>query len=321
MSAAKLGFLLGLQDELGGAIPFDRWMREALYHASFGYYVAAIRTIGRRGDFTTWPVMQAGLARALARWALAHKPSRRWHLIEIGAGTGELAEGILREIGWWNRPQYHIVEVSVPLMAAQKARLGRRALWHGTVSEALAACGGEAVLVSNELADAFPCRVFQKSPDGWRELALRIEGGRVGEVWRETVLPDSTVFSCAWPEGQRVEVQESYRDWQADWFPRWKRGAMLLVDYGDLCPALYHRRPHGTLRAYAHHQRLEGSAAYAGFGRRDLTVDVNFSDLLKWTGPSATFTPLTEFLARQGVPETPGLAEAGQAFKVMAVRT
>jgi len=37
---------------------------------------------------------------------------------------------------------------------------------------------------------------------------------------------------------------------------------MLTIDYGDTCPALYLRRPRGTLRAYAHHQRLEGYDVY-----------------------------------------------------------
>jgi SAM-dependent MidA family methyltransferase len=317
VSAGKLSFLLGLQEELGGAIPFERWMAEALYHPGFGYYSANIRGIGRRGDFTTWPVLHRSLAEGIARWALEHKPSGRWNLIEIGAGTGELAEAVLKAIGWWNRPGYHIVDVSAPLRAAQQQRLGRKAVWHDTVADALAACGGEAVIFSNELVDAFPCRIFQNQAGNWRELALRIEGGRVQEVWREGALPDSTVFAHDWPDGQRVEVQESFRAWQQQWLPQWKKGAMLTIDYGDRCPALYHRRPQGTLRSYAHHQRLEGREAYAGFGLRDLTVDVNFSDLEKWSAGAPEFSTLAEFLAGQGVKTGAALAESGEAFKVL----
>jgi SAM-dependent MidA family methyltransferase len=317
VSADKLRFLLDLQDELGGAIPFDRWMAEALYHKTFGYYSANIRGIGRKGDFTTWPVVHRSLAVGIARWALKNRPAKRWHLIEIGAGTGELAESVLKAIGWWNRPRYHIVDVSGPLRAAQQKRLGRRAIWHETVSEALAACGGSAVIFSNELVDAFPCRIFQKQTGAWRELALRIEGGKVQEIWREVALPELTVFAHDWPDGQRVEIQESYRSWQQQWLPEWKQGAMLTIDYGDKSSGLYHRRPQGTLRAYSHHQRLEGREAYAGFGLRDLTVDVNFSDLLAWTKGEARYSTLAEFLVEQGVGSVPELAEAGEAFKVL----
>lgn len=321
MSAEKLRFLLDLQEELGGAIPFERWMAEALYHPAFGYYSANIRGIGRHGDFTTWPVMHRSLARGIARWALKNKPAGRWDLIEIGAGTGELAEAVQKAIGWWNRPRYHIVDVSKPLRAAQQKRLGRKAIWHDSVSDALAACGGSAVIFSNELVDAFPCRIFQKQSEAWRELALRIEGGRVEEIWRETTRPDSSIFSHDWPDGQRIEVQESYRAWQKEWLPLWTKGAMLTIDYGDECPALYHRRTNGTLRAYAHHQRLEGREAYAGFGHRDLTVDVNFSDLRAWADGPSTLATLAEFLLEHGSGSLPELAEAGEAFKVLVQPT
>ena len=93
------------------------------------------------------------------------------------------------------------------------------------------------------------------------------------------MLPTSTVFPQPWPVGQRVEVHESFRVWLRAWLPGWNSGVMLTIDYGDTCPALYRRRPRGTLRAYAHHQRLEGREIYGAFGLRDLTADVNFSDL------------------------------------------
>ena len=91
-------------------------------------------------------------------------------------------------------------------------------------------------------------------------------------------------------------------------------------------PALYCRRPDGTLRAYAHHQRLEGQEVYAGFGLRDLTADVNFSDLQQEPALSTTaFGPLTEFLSINGgfarkshasqALHSPG--GAGEAFKYL----
>ena len=322
----KLRFLLELQKNLGGCIPFERWMHEALYHSKFGYYTANIREFGRRGDFTTWPALNEGLGRAIARWALKNKPSGRWNLIEVGAGSGELGSSIVKTIGWWSRPRYQIVEISPRLRQIQQRRLGSSAIWHASVPEALAASDGRALIFSNELADAFPCRVFKKGPAGWRELALRIEGGRIVEEWVARSLPDSTAFLHPWPDGQRVEVQESFRMWLREWLPAWQAGSMLTIDYGDTCPALYFRRPGGTLRAYAHHQRLKGQDVYAGFGLRDLTADVNFSDLQEEAAFSATtLTTLAEFIAMHDLSpgrdctgdalHSPG--GAGEAFKVL----
>jgi SAM-dependent MidA family methyltransferase len=298
-TADKLRFLLELQKDLGGCIPFERWMREALYHSEFGYYTANFREFGRRGDFTTWPALNQGLGRAVTAWALENRPTGRWNLIEVGAGSGELARLIMTTIGWWDRPRYHIVEISPRLRQIQQKRLGSNSTWHASVSEALAASGGTALILSNELVDAFPCRVFNKDPGGWHELALRIEGERIVEEWVDRPLPDSTAFLHPWPDRQRVEVQASFRTWLREWLPAWQAGNMLTIDYGDTCPALYFRRPGGTLRAYAHHQRLEGHDVYGGFGLRDLTADVNFSDLQRESGFSATtLTTLGEFISK-----------------------
>jgi SAM-dependent MidA family methyltransferase len=300
-SAEKLQFLLDLQEDLGGCIRFDRWMREALYHEKFGYYTANIREFGRRGDFTTWPIISESLGVAVARWILQNKSSDRAEVIEIGGGNGELAASVIKAIGWWKKPRYHLVEISSCLQEVQQRRLGSKAVWHASVWEALEVCGGAAIVISNELVDAFPCRVFKKSGDNWRELALRVEDEAAVEEWIPTALPISTVFLESWPVGQRVEVHESFRVWLRAWLPGWKSGKMLTIDYGDLCPGLYRRRPNGTLRAYAHHQRLEGREAYAGFGLRDLTADVNFSDLQQEPALSTTaFGPLTELLSING---------------------
>jgi SAM-dependent MidA family methyltransferase len=277
-----LEFLAAIQVECGGSIPFRRFMAEALYHPAHGYYSSTIRGIGRRGDFTTWPARDGLLGRAIERW-LAVGGKR--HVIEVGAGEGSLAAEVLGAMGWLRRQRvtYHIVEVSPVLRELQRQRLrSRRVVWHDDVGSALGAAGGVADIFSNELVDAFPCRVFERFPVGWCELAIKVNDRLAEEVWRGCELPDSTVFDDSLPLGQRVEVHDSYRDWLAGWRGCWKSGRMLTVDYGGTMPGLYERRSQGTLRAYAHHQRLTGGDVYAAFGRRDITADVNFSDLIRW---------------------------------------
>lgn len=299
-------------------------MQEALYHPEFGYYTASIRTVGRTGDFSTWATLHESLGRAIAHWLKENRPrTARWHVIEVGGGTGELAATVLKRLGWWGRPHYHLVEISPVLRAEQQKRLrGRRVAWHNGMLEALEECSGEALIFSNELVDAFPCRLFQSQAGTWRELVLRLSEGRVREDWRGAPLPDSTVFDCPWPEGQRVEIQETYRHWLAGWLSSWKTGKMLTIDYGAECPALYHRRPNGTLRSYAHQQRLEGVEVYQGFGQRDLTADVNFSDLERWGIPlgleTESLKTLSRFFEEQTIQLPPGFHDGpGDAFQVL----
>ena len=325
MSTGALEFLLALQEECGGAIPFDRWMREALYHPRFGYYTANIRGVGRGGDFSTWATLQDSLGLAIARWLKANRPGGKWHVIEVGGGSGQLAKSVFRHLGWWNKPAYHIVDISPVLRDQQRALLkGVPVQWHEEIGSALAAANGKALIFSNELADAFPCRILRKRAGGWEELRLRIDGGRWIETWASIDAPDSSVANEEWPENQRVETPESFRGWLASWLPEWREGAMLTIDYGDHCPALYHRRPRGTIRAFAHHQRLEGAEAYAAFGKRDITFDINFTDLANWGGDLGLRTigdeTLGDFLKSQGVTASLG-EEAGEAFRVLVQRT
>jgi SAM-dependent MidA family methyltransferase len=322
------GFLERLQDECGGVIPFDRFMEAALYHPDLGYYTKRIRTVGARGDFSTWPGIHSSLARAITSWLKTAFEYRdrdtqklragfRWkrrHVIEVGAGTGRLAAGVLGRLGYTGRWRmtYHIVEVSPVLREEQKKLLrGRKVVWHEDLAEALDASGGEADIFSNELPDAFPCRVFVRSAGSWMELALRIDGNSAREVLLHSELPSSSALQAHPPEGSRVEVHESYRKWMAAWVPHWKAGRMLTVDYGGPMPGLYHRRPAGTLRAYAHHQRLQGPDVYAAFGCRDITADVNWR-----TGFRGN---LTSFLEDQspGITLPDALRRAGEAFHVL----
>lgn len=317
------GFLERLQDEFGGSIPFDRFMEAALYHPDFGYYTRHIRTVGARGDFSTWPGIDSSLARAVAAWL---KRSRRRHVIEVGAGTGRMAASVLDRLGWGRRwrTTYHIVEVSPVLREEQKKLLrGRKVVWHEDLAEALDSSDGEADIFSNELPDAFPCRVFVRSAGSWLELALRIEGNSAREVLVSPELPASSALQAHPPEGSRVEVHESYRKWLEAWAPRWKAGRMLTVDYGGPMPGLYHRRPAGTLRAYAHHQRLQGPDVYASFGHRDMTADVNFTDLQEWGEALGWRTGFLGNLASFLKDQSPGIAlpdalrGAGEAFHVL----
>jgi SAM-dependent MidA family methyltransferase len=270
-------------------VPFEQFMARALHDPKHGYYARKISGVGRRGDFTTAPMLSGAPARAIADWVgRAMRETRTFNLIEIGPGEGTLVSGVIKHLPWnirW-RTRLHLVETSLPLMGAQRQRLGSTACWHQNVVDALAACGGTAVIFSNELVDAFPVRRFQKTPAGWQELAVTFDGDRVREsLLPLSPLPDSSGFLESSLVGQCIEVHDSYHFYLRDWMPSWNAGRMLTIDYGAESEQIYHRRPQGTVRAYLLQQRLEGPAIYQNVGRQDITADVNFTDLQKWSQP------------------------------------
>ena len=297
----------------------------ALHDPERGYYARRIRGVGRGGDFTTTPMLTPSLGKAVATWAAAAmKACGCRHLIEPGPGEGKLAQAVIRNLPWWTRrrSQLHLVESSTPLREKQRELLGQGIRWHASIGEALDACGGRACIYSNEFADAFPVRRFRREEDGWSELHVS-----PAEQWLPCdELPDSSVFDVPHPLGQRVEVAEAYHQWLSAMMPHWKAGRMLTIDYGSETGTLYHRRPRGSIRAYFMQQRLEGPAIYQNPGRQDLTADVNFTDLQRWSSPRMTtldLCPQRVFLRPWADPTDPADAHAldphgaGAAFMVL----
>ncbi len=310
-------------------VPFEAFMRHALYDPERGYYSRHITGVGHRGDFTTAPQLSEMPAIAIARWAAKNlRETGCRHLIEIGPGSGILAAAVRKHLPWRTRfrTRIHLVETSSPLAAIQRKLLGNRAVWHPSPAAALAACNGRAVIYSNELVDAFPVRRFKNTPLGWEEIFVHRDGGGfIRESTRPVrPLPESATFAIPHPVGAIIEVHQSYRQWLQEWLPLWKAGAMLTIDYGDTADQLYQRRPRGTVRAYLLHQRLEGMDIYQNIGRQDLTADVNFSDLIHWSSPwleTRELTCLESWISAivpqsfsRGCCETSG---AGSAFKIL----
>lgn len=295
-----------MQDPGETAMPFREWMRQALFDPDAGYYTTHVRTVGRHGDFSTSATAGTLLGEAVAGWLRAQmreQPGVR-SVIEVGGGSGVLSHVVRRSLGWWRRLglRWHMVETSPVLRAQQQEKLGRgAATWHETMAGAMAAAGGEAFVFHNELVDAFPVTLLQweeasatwreiwmrRGDGGWREALGAAVAGEHAPAVNMTGLEASALPLAGWPgggprNGQRIEVHWSYQEWLESWAALWARGAMLTIDYGDVFPAVYHRRTAGTLRAYFAQQRLVGPEVYQRMGRQDITADVNFSDLRRW---------------------------------------
>jgi SAM-dependent MidA family methyltransferase len=261
----------------GGKIRFDRFMELALYHPIHGYYSARMPRIGVRGDFSTAATLDDSLGRALANWIRAEVAALRLRhptIIELGSGTGQLARTILRRFQPWEKLRYYVVDIS------PQSRFSRRIQRFNSVREALNAAGGVAILFSNELVDAFPCRRLVRTESGWDEIWIELHDAR----WLERRMPvqcypESSALSPTLPIGQIVEVHESYYTWFKELSCSLQRGALLTIDYGGSTTEVYRGKRSGTLRAFFQHQRLEGMEIYRRPGQQDLTADVNFDDL------------------------------------------
>ena len=86
-----------------GPITFCDWMRMALYDEDEGYYCRSDRQKwGRAGDYRTSPerssLFAATFARYFARLYEQLGRPREWTIVEVGAGDGRFAGGVLETL-------------------------------------------------------------------------------------------------------------------------------------------------------------------------------------------------------------------------------
>ncbi len=334
-------FLQQTFTKLGGEIPFENFMALALYDPQFGYYASGIEDVGgARGDFATSATLSSALGGAISKWIQEERLHHDWkgpfHVIEVGAGNGALANEVLRSTGWWKRRQlhYHIVDVSAPLRAKQQGLLKHFGVtWHEKTEDALNAAGGQALIFSNELVDAFPAKWLRwnEVEKKWQEVFVRFDAERgLSETFKPLPkwFPEDNFTALAMNDlvpGQRVEIQPLFQRWLANLSEHWEGGSMLTIDYGGKAEEIYHRRPEGTARGYYRQQRFEGGDIYQRVGKQDLTVDVNFGDLINW-GEDIGFQleceeSQAEFLTRHGESKDAMAGSGvGESFRVLTQR-
>src|SRR5690606_21060302 len=117
-----------VQQSEHGFMPFEHWMRLALYAPGLGYYAAGNTKFGAgmpTGDFTTAPELTPLFGKTLARQvAEILERSGSDTILEFGAGSGALAASILPALADMGiSARYLILEVSADLRARQQERL------------------------------------------------------------------------------------------------------------------------------------------------------------------------------------------------------
>lgn len=288
-SAAAAAHLRATIAAHGGWLSFDHWMAQALYAPGLGYYAAGNVKLADAdgdvrapaGDFVTAPQLTPLFARTLARQAAqVLRQTQTDAVLEFGAGTGALAEGVLRELDAMGLDQtrYLILEVSADLRARQAERLaafGDRVQWLDALPHAYAGC-----VLANEVLDAMPVSIFRWSDAGEvLERGVTVDASQAF-VWEDRPAPPELAAAVAarMPAlpGYVSEINLQGEAWIAAMGGWLERGAALLVDYGFPRSEYYHpQRAGGTLMCHLRHH-AHGDP-FTAPGLQDITAHVDFT--------------------------------------------
>ena len=286
----------------GGWISFARYMQLVLHEPGVGYYASGARKFGAGGDFVTAPELGTLFGRTLAR-ALAGFPA----VLEIGAGSGALAEVLVETLGC----EYFILETSAELRARQAARLGARAHFLDRVPEKF-----EGAIIANEVVDAMPVHLVH-----WREDGIFERGVTWPLAWSDRPAQGELLEAA-----RRIDVPAPYTSeinlvagpWMRHLAESLAQGAIFVVDYGFPRREYYHpQRSSGTLMC--HYRHRAHADPFARPGEQDITAHVDFTALAEAAHEAGAellgYTTQAQFLVNCGITEVLAEANAENALR------
>ncbi len=333
-----------------GWIPFSRFMELALYAPGLGYYSAGARKFGAAGDFVTAPEISPLFGRTLARQIAEIMVHSTPHIIELGAGSGQLAVDVLGELERQAclPERYDILEVSADLRQRQQALLQQhlphlidRVHWLDALPDSISG-----VVVANEVLDALPVHLLRWTDGCIFERGVASKGAHF--VWQERLLGIPALLAIAQqivvPDDTLSEISLAARGLVSSLSERLRQGVLLFIDYGFGAREYYHeQRDCGTLMCHYRHHAHDDPFFLPGL--QDITVHVDFTaaaeaaidaglhlvgyttqahflincgitDLLAQTDPESVrdYLPLSAQLQKLTSP-----AEMGELFKVIAL--
>jgi SAM-dependent MidA family methyltransferase len=305
--------------EQQGPISFRDWMAVALYDEHDGYYcrAAGIRQ-GRAGDYRTAPesspLFAATFARYFSQLFFELGAPSSWTIIEVGAGSGEFAHGVLtalqaRHPGILAATTYLIDEISnaARLRIADRLTDFADRVRYKRLSE-FSNPAGAGVVFSNELVDALPVQRITMRAGRLREICVGVD--QENFVWVECD-PDKAAqdycerIGLQLAEGQIADVNLDAEDYLARAAATLERGFMITVDYGAERDELL-KAPHrheGTLRAFRRHELIDD--VLASPGTQDLTTTIDWTQIREAGARAGLETlrheRLDQFLFREGI--------------------
>jgi SAM-dependent MidA family methyltransferase len=288
---AKIASQIALK---GGWVPFSRYMEMALYEPGMGYYSAGAHKLGAGGDFTTAPELSPLFGAAICSTLLPvlegfKQKGLPTQILELGAGTGKLANSILTRLNdlGFHLDHYDIIEISPDLAQRQQEKIGGTVQQLGLKTQ----CNWlteipknfKGIMLANEVIDAIPCDAIIYQNEFWYWYGVAIENGKL--VWQaggpveHKLLPDS-LLSGNYSEGYVTELHTPANAWIKELASQLDMGLFLTFDYGFPESEYYHpQRLEGTLMAHHRHHAIQDPFHLPGLC--DLTTHVEWSQIAR----------------------------------------
>lgn len=269
-------------------ISYAKFMEEALYHPTYGYYNRGRRKVGKEGDFITSVSVHSIFAKVMAD-AFYHyviKEDLPFNICELGGADASFASIVLDHFQKNYPDSYHdlhyfFVEQSGYHREAAITKLDthkEKVTFYASIDDLISDHNTfDGIVFSNELFDALPVHVVEKQHETINEVMLTHNEGQLIE--KQIPLSNQTLkswidkYDLQFSHGQRQEISlemtrliKKLSAWMND-------TVFITIDYGYTNEELqFPERREGSLRGYYKHQLIANPLEHPG--EMDLTTHI-----------------------------------------------
>jgi len=261
----------------------DKYIYQALYNSKSGYYMKG-NPFGKKGDYITAPNISILFSEMIAIWIILFwenlKCPKKFNLIELGAGNGEMMKQIIKTFDRFllfkNCCKINILEKSIYLKKIQKQKLKNKNIkWLKNLNEI---SNIPSIFIGNEFFDALPIKQFIKKNNQWYEKNVKFS--KLTQPEFVDILTD--IKKIEKKIGFKISHKQKFIEYSPLLIEYLKiisrkinssSGGILIVDYG-----YWGDNMKNTLKSISNHKFNE---VLNNFGNSDITYNLSFKLLEK----------------------------------------
>ncbi len=313
-----------MKSKKNNLLSLDKFIEESLYNKKFGYYMNS-NPFGKTGDFITAPNISILFSEMIAIWIISFWENlncpKKFNLIELGAGNGEMMKTILHTFTKF--PQFknccdiHILEKSKFLKKIQKKNIKNKEVnWLNDINELN---NLPCIFVANEFFDALPIKQFIKIKKKWHERYVKFTNKK-NPVFLDIPFDMQNFqkkikFKIS-SKQNFIEYSPSASEYLKNITNKIKlhNGGILIIDYG-----YNDKNIKDTLQAVSKHKY---TSVLNSFGTSDITYNISFNLLnqivKKISKLFCSITTQKEFLTKLGIFQRAEILSKNKSFSKKA---
>ena len=261
----------------------DKYIDEALYNKKSGYYMK-VNPFGKKGDYITSPNISVLFSEMIAIWIILFwknlKSPKKFNLIELGSGNGEMILQILKTFKKFplieKSCKINILEKSIYLKKIQKQKLkDYNIAWLDNLNNI---SNLPSIFIANEFFDALPIKQFVKKKKKWYEKNIKFSKLQKPKIL--DILVNIKKFEKK--IGFKISQGQKFIEYSPLSMKYLKSisklitnngGGLLAIDYGYVNPKMKN-----TLKSIKKHKLTN---VLDNFSKSDITYDINFKIMEK----------------------------------------